>query len=274
MLRRAKQTVYWPGLEGDLQYHRSFCDTCNTHAPSQPPEPLLLMPPPEYPFQQMVVDMFQVEGHIHLAYADRLTGRLGIAHFPSGTSSYKIMAQLRCYFTRWGTPEQIFMNGGTNLVSEIMMEFFRKWRVAVRLSSPQYPQSNGRAEVAVKTAKRVLRNNTEDNGSLDDDKVSLALLQYLNTPLCGVDKPPEQLATGQQLHDGVPTAKQNFKIDRHWRQTLRRRELQMVQDHEEVLRQRGGVIRHRCPLVLGSRVQVQNQITKAWDRLGTVIEAL
>ncbi|CAL4166698.1 unnamed protein product [Meganyctiphanes norvegica] len=52
MLRRARQTVYWPGLEGDLQYHRSTCDACNSHAPSLPAEPLVLTPPPEYPFQK------------------------------------------------------------------------------------------------------------------------------------------------------------------------------------------------------------------------------
>ena len=50
MLRRARQTVYWPGMEGDLQHHRSSCHTCNTHAPSQLPEPLLLTPPLQYPF--------------------------------------------------------------------------------------------------------------------------------------------------------------------------------------------------------------------------------
>ena len=91
MLRRARQTVYWPGLEGDLQYHRSSCDACNTHAPSQPEEPLILSPPPEYPFQHTVADLFQINGQQYLAYADRLTGWIDVAHFPNDATSNKLM---------------------------------------------------------------------------------------------------------------------------------------------------------------------------------------
>ncbi|XP_066981686.1 uncharacterized protein [Macrobrachium rosenbergii] len=45
MLRRARQSVYWPGMEGDLQSHRDGCASCDVHAPSQPAEPLVLTPP-------------------------------------------------------------------------------------------------------------------------------------------------------------------------------------------------------------------------------------
>ena len=100
MLRRARQPVYWPGLEGDLQQHRSSCSICNAHAPSQPPEQLILTPPPEYPFQQAVVDVFQLDGCSYLAYADRLTGWLEVVQLPSGATSNKIMSQLRLYFSR------------------------------------------------------------------------------------------------------------------------------------------------------------------------------
>ena len=142
MLRRARQSVYWPGMEGDLQYQRSSCPTCEVHAPSQPAEPMVITPPPEYPFQHTVVDMFQLEGHMYMAYADRLTGWLEVAHFPNGTESSRIKNQLRRYFIRWGVPEKISMDGGTNLVSEEMNDFYRSWGVTIRLSSAQYPQSN------------------------------------------------------------------------------------------------------------------------------------
>lgn len=163
MLRRVRQCVYWPGIEGDLQHHRSTCTEYETHAPSQPSETLVMTPPPEYPFQQTVADIFQHEGHMYMAYADRLTGWLEIAHFPYSSSSQKIKTQLRRYFARWGAPEQISTDGGTNLSNDEMTEFFR-WGVSVRISSAQYPKSNGRAEVAVKTAKRLIRANTGTGG--------------------------------------------------------------------------------------------------------------
>ncbi|XP_066964225.1 uncharacterized protein [Macrobrachium rosenbergii] len=113
-------------MEGDLQSHRDGCASCDVHAPSQPAEPLVLIPPPEYPFQSTVVDMLQLEGHMYMAYADRLTGWLEVAHFPHGTTSSRIISVLRTYFTRWGAPELISTDGGTNLISEETTSFFRK----------------------------------------------------------------------------------------------------------------------------------------------------
>ncbi|XP_064080640.1 uncharacterized protein K02A2.6-like [Macrobrachium nipponense] len=133
MLRRARQSVYWPGIEGDLQHRRAQCTSCDEHGPSLPPEEMIHRPPAEYPFQQVVADMFQIEGNLYMVYADRLTGWLEVAHFPCGATSNKISNHLRSYFSRWGAPEQISTDGGTNLASVEMVAFFRRWVVKVRL---------------------------------------------------------------------------------------------------------------------------------------------
>ena len=272
MLRRARQTVYWPGMEGDLQYQRNQCEACNVHAPSLPEEELALSPPPDYPFQRTVVDMFQLNGYMYMAYADRLTGWLEIAHFPHGTTSQRLMKVLRTYFTRWGAPEEISTDGGTNLVSDEMSSFFKRWAVKVRLSSAQYPQSNGRAEAAVKTAKRIIRSNTGEGGTLDCDRASLAILEYLNTPIRIVNKSPAQLTIGRQLRDGVPKARLHYMVDAHWIQALNNRETQMAENNDKIIASRTS--RRHSPLYIGNRVRIQNQATKLWDRTGTIVEAL
>ena len=273
MLRRARQIVYWPGIDGDLNYHRASCDTCNTHAPSQPEEPLILTPAPEYPFQKTAADLGQMNGHNYLIHADRLTGWLDLVHLPGDATSKKLMQHFRSYFAKNGAPEEISTDGGTNLVSEDMRHFFRRWGVDMRISSAYYPQSNGRAEAAVKTAKRLLRDNTGPGGSLDTDKMAIALLQYLNTPLRDINRSPAQLAAGRQLRDGVPAARQHYRIDRNWHKTLRDREIKMAEAHKNVVSKRGA---HKTlPAIKpGSRVWVQNQTSLEWDRSGTVVEAL
>ncbi|XP_068219192.1 uncharacterized protein [Palaemon carinicauda] len=95
MIRRARQAVYWPGMEGQLKLKRMQCRTCDVIAPSQQREPLLPTPPPEYPFQQTVTDMFQMCGKQYLVYADRLTGWLEIAFFPNGATSAKLIPLFR-----------------------------------------------------------------------------------------------------------------------------------------------------------------------------------
>lgn len=94
MLRKARQSVYWPGI-GDLQHRHAQCTSCDEHTPSLPPEAMMLTPPAEYPFQQVVADMFQIEGNIrvYMVYADKLTGWLEVAHFPNGATSNKISNQ-------------------------------------------------------------------------------------------------------------------------------------------------------------------------------------
>lgn len=273
MLRRARHSVYWPGMEGDLQHHRNLCQDCEKHSPSQPQEALVITAPPDYPFQQVVADMFQLEGNTYLAYADRLTGWLELTLFPSDASSGKIISRLRQFFTRWGAPEEISTDGGTNFASAEMTAFLRTWGVRSRLSSAHYPQSNGRAEAAVKAAKRLLRSNTGPGGSLDNDRASKALLQYLNTPLRDVDKSPAQLATGRQLRDSIPVARQHYKIDQHWKRSLRRREQAMVKAQDELPQVRGGVQRSLPPLEPGTQVRVQDANSKLWDRTGIIIAA-
>uniref|UniRef100_A0A0P4VXI1 Integrase catalytic domain-containing protein n=1 Tax=Scylla olivacea TaxID=85551 RepID=A0A0P4VXI1_SCYOL len=128
---------------------------------------------------------------------------------PTGAQVSKIMAVLRQHFARWGAPESISTDGGTNLTSEEVSKFMESWGVAMRTSSAHFPQSNGRAEVAVKSAKRLLRDNSTPGGSLNIDKFPKAMLQYLNTPLREGDKSPAQLATGRQLRDDAPSTLQD-----------------------------------------------------------------
>ena len=76
MKARANDSVYWPGMNASIRNFRANCSICTTIAPSQPREPITMTPSPEWPFQQIVMDIFHV-GHVtYLACADRLTGWL------------------------------------------------------------------------------------------------------------------------------------------------------------------------------------------------------
>jgi len=206
-------------------------------------------------------------------YADRCTGWLEISHLPHGATSSRIMVLFHQYFARWGVPEGISTDGGTNLTSDEVCKFLNKWGVVMRISSAQYAQSNGRAEAAVKSAKRLRHGKMGTRSSLDSDKVSKALLQYLNTPLREVNKSPAQLTMGRQLRDGIPVHRRYYKIDMHWQRALRTRELATARQHRNIVEQHG-TPRTLVPLTPGAPVCVQNQATNVWYRRGMVAEAL
>lgn len=155
--------MYWPGMEGDLQHHQATCNSCNANMSSQSPQPLILTPLPNYTFQ---ADFFQQGDQTYLVYVDRLTGWLEVAHLPSGAPSGKIMKHLRHFSPGRGAPKQLSIDGGKNLVNGKMAAFFRIWGVMTSLSSAQYPQPNGQAQVVMKTAKRILRNTTGTSSSV------------------------------------------------------------------------------------------------------------
>ena len=86
---------------------------------------------------------------------------------------------LRRVFQTFGVPEEISSDGGPKFVSNEAKEFYIRWGVDHRLSSAYFPQSNGRAEVAVKLTKRLLEENVGINGNLNTDKGVYALLQQM-----------------------------------------------------------------------------------------------
>ena len=59
----------------------------------------------------------------------------------------------------------------------------KSWGVKMRVSSAHYPQSNGRAECAVKAAKALVTGNTNSRGELDTEKFLRANLAYRNTAI-------------------------------------------------------------------------------------------
>ena len=69
------------------------------------------------------------------------------------------------------------------------------------MSSAYFPQSNGRAEVAVKAAKRLLMANVSPSGDLNHDSFLRALLQLRNTPDLDCDMSPAEIVFGRPLRD-------------------------------------------------------------------------
>jgi len=86
--------------------------------------------------------------------------------------------------------------------------FNRDWNLLKthRLSSAYNPQSNGKAEVAVKSAKRLLLSNTGASGSLDTGRFLRAMMQFRNTPDRDCELSPAEIVFGRPLRDSFAFA--------------------------------------------------------------------
>ena len=182
MLANARQRFFWPGLDASIRATRKQCRQCNKNAPSQQAEPTVPSPEPEYPFQLVVTDLFSLQGHTFLVYADRYTGWVEVFRAKS-TSFAGIKKAFLAWFAAYGVPEEISSDGGPPFNGSEFALFLDRWHIRPRKSSAYYPQSNGRAEAAVKTAKRILEGNiSPTTGQLDTDNACQAFLNHRNTP--------------------------------------------------------------------------------------------
>ena len=162
MQSRAQAIIFWPGMSFDIQERRSRCRECNRNAPSQAPIPSEPAVPPLTPFEQIFADFCEFGGHHYLVAGDRLSGWCEIFSTPTGSAwsgARGLIKCLRTLFSVFGVPVELSSDGGPEFSASLTKEFLEKWNVKHRVSSAYFPQSNGRAEVAVKSTKRLLRSN-------------------------------------------------------------------------------------------------------------------
>ena len=145
------------------------------------------------------------------------------------------------------------------------------WGIQHITSSASYPQSNGRAELAVKSAKRMLRENTSRDGSLNTDKVCQALLQYRNTPVKNIGLSPAQILLHRNLRDSVPVDPSSLKLNKHWVIAAQQRKRQLKGRNDRLAKAYNSSTRPLSVIPIGSRVLIQNQEDKRWTKSGTVV---
>ena len=79
------------------------------------------------------------------------------------------------------------------------------------LSSSALAQSNKRANLGVKSVKRLVRENTNMDGSLTNDKFLQALMTYRNTPDRDTNLSPAQVIFGRNLRDFLPSPQTRYR---------------------------------------------------------------
>ena len=149
------------------------------------------------------------------------------------------------------------------------------------MSSAYFPQSNGRAEVAVKKIKRLLGDNVKPNGSLNNDNLLRALLQVRNTPDHESNLSPAEIIFGHPLRDAFSFVNRQSKfynpsVSLRWREIWQRKEAALT-DHNDAAIELPGRPKHLPPLHVGDIVFVQNchdLHPNKWDRMGTIMESL
>ena len=275
MRARATECVYWPGINASIAQVRENCRYCDSIAPSQPRQPLQPLPPSTYPFQYVCADFFELRRNPYLVVVDKFSGWPILFHFKTSPKSKHLIDSLRQVFHTYGAPMKLYSDGGLNFVSQETQLFLKNWGVEHVVSSAHYPQSNGRAELAVKSAKKILDENVSRDGSMNSEATSKALLQYRNTPIKGLGLSPSQILFHRTLRDALPTRVTLLRPHKQWIVAANNREKALQQQHSATQRRYNTFTRDLKPLSLGDKVLVQDHDgRKRWSRIGVIVERL
>ena len=284
MNERAKTSVFWPGITHDIQTTREGCKHCNNIMPSQPRLPPVEPIIPTTPFEAICCDYFHFMGWYYFVAADRLSGWFELHKIKVGThdaGAQGLCNALRRLMVTFGVPSEISSDGGPEFVAHETRDFLVRWGIRHRLSSVSFAQSNGRAELAVKTAKRLLMDNIKSNGELDTDRMVRAMLTYRNTPDPGCKLSPAEILLGRKLKDTLPMIRKdimtfnNPQVSDRWRDAWRVKEDALKTRYVRTLETLSEHSRPLSPLRIGDGVMIQNQsgrFPKKWDKSGVIVE--
>lgn len=179
-LKLARANLFWPGMSSQIKDVVKECAVCAKYAASQPNPPMMSHNIPVFPFQMVSMDVFLAEyrgrKRNFLISVDHYSDFFEVDLLEDMTPD-SVIRICKKNFARHGVPQTVLTDNGTNFVNRKMVVFARDWDFEHITSAPHHQQANGKAEAAVKIAKRMMK-KCEETG----EDFWFALLHWRNVP--------------------------------------------------------------------------------------------
>ena len=142
---RANDSVWWPGLASQIVETVQAC-ICAGHSTLHH-EPMIASKLPDYPWQKVGSDLFQLRGDHYLLVVDYYSRFPEVVKLPS-TTAPTVVTALKTIFARYGIPETVFSDNGPQYDSHEMKSFAFSCGFHHVTSSPRYtPRAMGKQSV-------------------------------------------------------------------------------------------------------------------------------
>jgi hypothetical protein len=273
MQARASDTVYWPDITVDIIKTRERCTHCHKIAKSNPMQPSVEPRTPDYPFQLICCDYFTYNNRDYVVIVDRYSGWPMVYRSENGADG--LVKRLRETFVTFGIPEELTSDGGPQFTSGKTRSFLENWGVLHRVTSVANAHANSRAEIAVKTIKRMLMNNTGPTGSLDVDAFQRAMLIYRNSIDPDTKASPALILFSRPIRDAIPIIMGRYKPHNTWLELAQHREIALAKRHSREREKWDEHTKLLPQLRVGDHVYIQNLTGNhptRWERTGIIIE--
>jgi RNase H-like domain found in reverse transcriptase/Reverse transcriptase (RNA-dependent DNA polymerase)/Integrase zinc binding domain len=263
-LRRARDVLFWVGMNQDVREKVAMCEACNEDATAQQKEPMVTHETPSRPWERVALDIFHVNGKPWLITVDYYSDFWEINSLEDMTAK-TLIKYSKQNFSRYGIPNFLDTDKGSQMDCVEYRTFAQEWGFEMCTSSPYYHQSNGKAESAVKIAKRIIK-RTNRNGEDRD----MAILSWRNTPTQFMESSPVQRLMSRRTRTLLPTASHLLlpQIPEDVKEKINLRKLKYKVNYDRQTKELPG-------LVFGQNIRVQlnpDRKGAAWQRRTVVRE--
>ena len=139
-----------------LKQFIATCEVCNTSQTQNQKEALMSHEIRNRPWSKVGSNIFERRREHYLVLVDYYSDWIEFDLMRNKTAA-EIINLKQKQFARWGIPEEIVTDSGTNYDSAEFSQFCKRQNIKHTKSPPHHHQSNGKSESAVKIVKTLLR---------------------------------------------------------------------------------------------------------------------
>ena len=227
--QRAKSSIYWPGINNDIETMITACPMCQKHQPSQRKEKLenVVSDVPCVPWNTISSDLFTFEGRNFLIIADCYTKYPVIEELTS-LSSKSIAKHTMKVFSLFGIPSTMISDNGPQFIGKEYQSLMKQHGIAHITSSPHHPQGHGFIERMIRTVKGFLHKSNLEEG----------LMSYRATPIDKEGSSPAELMFNREIQTNLPVyIKANERNNNKNKPQTNTRELPELKMNQQVFHQ-------------------------------------
>ena len=172
--KRARQALFWPLINSEIENMIKNCPTCLTFRNQQCSEPTIKHPVPQEPWTKLAADLFRLYGHYYLLVVDYNSKFVAVENL-NNSQSLTVINKCKKIFSQYGIPKELITDNRPEFTSHHFKKFTKSWDFKHQTVSPHYHESNGLVERSIQTVKRTLK-----KAKYDQQDEYLALL-FLNS---------------------------------------------------------------------------------------------
>lgn len=211
----ARSYVYWPNIDNHITDFVRSCGKCASVAKSPVKTTLSSWPLTTKPMERIHLDIAgPCFGSFFVVIVDSFSKWPEIIQTPSTTSS-KMIEILAAMFSRYGDPELVVTDNGSQFVSDQFEDFLKKRGILHLTSSPYHPQSNGQAERFVDTLKRAIKKMEGEGTSEECLQTFLQTFRSTRNPNSPNGDSPAEVFIGRKLKTSLDLLSRQHPAEQH-----------------------------------------------------------